>query len=595
MPKIPIFQTKARPTAEVGSVKSNIQIPLSQNIGNALAPITDAIVDYKVKERKLEADNKAYSILSDMYIDQKDANGKTVQKGLFTIQSETKNNGEPSSASEYNNIETNKLFNYFKENKFNNVDNYTQKIIASKFFSTAGILKTKSLEGSRSTQIKDSINIDEDYISKEILVLKDVGSVFYLPIYKDKIIDKINANPTYDDGQKKILIDAYSKFGETSLAESMVKNQPILFLQELKGSAFDTLSPEEKNKYIETANKNILQSKFGALTTALNLSPDAAPDLLSKAYDEIEKGTFGGNKNLQKLYQNFTETEKQEFSTFYNKKARALKNDMQFSILASNQIFKFEAAGQTKETIIAMEKSKGIYDQKLKELFGKTPLILEQFEKLNEKVINSKGVSASSFDRNSEIINLILEDKINLVTDKFSLVGENTEPKSIVERYESGVNLPDLKFLSNILDTQNKNPDFKSTLEPFFEYINEYKVPIEGSPALKFIDDGFDKRLNTFKYTMYQRFISGIDKGIPAKTLINPSKKEFIGKDVLSFMPNANNIFSDIIKKIRKENISNDIKPPQKQELEKLYGKLTYDQYKKTVEYQNYLILINKK
>ena len=567
MPKIPTFTTQARPTAEVGAVKSNIQIPLSQNIGTALAPVTDAIVDYKVKERKLEADNKAYSLLSDMYIDQKDASGNIIQKGLFTIQSETKNNGEPS---------------------------YTKKIIASKFFSTAGILKTKSLEGSRNTQLKDSVNIDEDYIGKEALVLKDIGSV-YLPIYKDKVIDKINANPKYDEGQKKILINTYNKFGETTLAESMVKNQPILFLQELKGTTFDSLSPEEKNKYIETANKNILQSKFGALTTALNLSPDAAPDLLSKAYDEIQKGTFGGNKNLQKLYQNLTKTEKQEFSTFYNKKARALKTDMQFSMLASNQIFKFETAGQTKETIIAMEKSKGIYDQKLKELFGKTPLILEQFEKLNEKVINSKGVSASSFDRNNEIINLILEDKINLVTDKFSLVGENTEPKSIVERYESGVNLPDLKFLSNILDTQNKNPNFKSTLEPFFEYINEYKVPIEGSPALKFIDDGFDKRLNTFKYTMYQRFINGIDKGIPAKTLINPSKKEFIGKDVLSFMPNANNIFADIIKKIRKENTPNDIKPPQKQELEKLYGKLTYDQYKKTVEYQNYLKLINKK
>ena len=142
MPKIPTFTSQARPTAEVGSVKSNIQIPLSQNIGTALAPVTDAIVDYKVKERKLEADNKAYSLLSDMYIDQKDASGNIIQKGLFTIQSETKNNGEPSSAAEYNNIETNKLFSYFKENKFNGVDNFTKKIIQNKFFATAGLLKT---------------------------------------------------------------------------------------------------------------------------------------------------------------------------------------------------------------------------------------------------------------------------------------------------------------------------------------------------------------------------------------------------------------------------------------------------------------------
>ena len=299
MPKIPTFTSQARPTAEVGAVKSNIQIPLSQNIGTALAPVTDAIVDYKVKERKLEADNKAYSLLSDMYIDQKDASGNIIQKGLFTIQSETKNNGEPSSAAEYNNIETNKLFNYFKENKFNGVDNYTKKIIASKFFSTAGILKTKSLEGSRNQQIKDSTNIDEDYISKEAITLKDVGPV-YFQIYNQKVIDRITANTNYDEGQQKILIEAYTKFGAATLAESMVNNQPMLFKQALEKGQFDILNPEEKNKLIGVADANILQSKFGALTSALNLSPDAPPDLLTKAYDEISKGTFGGNQDLQK-------------------------------------------------------------------------------------------------------------------------------------------------------------------------------------------------------------------------------------------------------------------------------------------------------
>ena len=45
MPKIPTFTAEGSPTAEVGSVKSNIQIPLSQTIGTALAPVTKAIVD----------------------------------------------------------------------------------------------------------------------------------------------------------------------------------------------------------------------------------------------------------------------------------------------------------------------------------------------------------------------------------------------------------------------------------------------------------------------------------------------------------------------------------------------------------------------
>ena len=426
-------------------------------------------------------------------------------------------------------------------------------------------------------------------ISQEALVLKDVGPV-YFEVYNKKVIDRMTANSNYDDGEKKILIEAYTKFGAATLAESMVNNQPMLFKQALEKGQFDILNPEEKNTLIATADKNILQSKFGALTSALNLAPDAPPDLLTKAYSEISKGTFGGNEDLQKLYQSLSSSEKSAFTTFYNKKARTLKTDMQFTMLASNQIFNFEKAAETKKVIEDFEKEKGTYDAKIEELFGKTPVILEQFKVLNEKIVNTNGISASSFDGNSEIINLILNDDINLVTDKFVLPGESGEPKSIVERYESGVNLADLKFLSNILDTQNKNPEFKATLEPFFNFINDFKVPVEGSPALKFIDDGFDKRLNNFKYTMYQRFVTGIEQGMSAKTLVDPADKNFIGKDVLSFMPKANDVFADIIKKIKTEKISDEnTKPPQKSELEIKYGKLTFEEYKNTIEYQNWL------
>jgi hypothetical protein len=43
MPKIPTFTTQARPTAEVGDIRSNIQISPSQNIATALEPVTKAI------------------------------------------------------------------------------------------------------------------------------------------------------------------------------------------------------------------------------------------------------------------------------------------------------------------------------------------------------------------------------------------------------------------------------------------------------------------------------------------------------------------------------------------------------------------------
>ena len=73
MPKIPTFTAESRPTAEVGSIKTNIQIPLSQTIGTALEPITKAVVDYKVKEKgvenkteALELENKSVLELNDV-------------------------------------------------------------------------------------------------------------------------------------------------------------------------------------------------------------------------------------------------------------------------------------------------------------------------------------------------------------------------------------------------------------------------------------------------------------------------------------------------------------------------------------------------
>ena len=548
--KIPTYVSEGRITAETGSVGKVPNISPTENIFRATKPVTDFLTKEYIKEKKLEADNKAYKILSDMYIDQKDDNGNIIQKGLFTIQSETKENGNPTDAASIHDQEVNSLYNYFKNNKFQGLDNFTKKAIEKKYYSTAGILKTKALEGSRTEQIKLSKDVDEDYISKEAITLKEVGPV-YLDIYKSKVAEKINANTNYDGGQKKILIEAYQKFGVTNLAEGMAKNQPFAFKEALEKGDFDMLGIEEKTKLLAVAEGNILESKYQVLTGSLNLPPDADPSLLTIAYDEITRGTFGGNQELVNLYNSLSITEKRKFKEYANKKARSMRSDMQFQILSNQQIIKNQVANESKELIIEMDKSKGIYTQKVEALFGNTPEIIEQFSTLNSKVISTEGKTLSSFDTNSDIINLIITDQINQVTDKFSLPGE-TEPKSIVERYESGVNMQDLVFLSTMIDDQNKNPNTYKDMKTFFDFIDFYKMPVQGSPVLKNIDPGLDDRLNNFKYTMYKRYVDGIKKGIPPKTLTDATKKEFIGKDVLNFMPNANLLFKEIVDQIKK-------------------------------------------
>ena len=66
MPKIPTFTSKARPTAEVGAIKSNIKIDPTKTIGGALASIAGVAQDYYIKQRdnveKLEAKKKFYEM-----------------------------------------------------------------------------------------------------------------------------------------------------------------------------------------------------------------------------------------------------------------------------------------------------------------------------------------------------------------------------------------------------------------------------------------------------------------------------------------------------------------------------------------------------
>ena len=53
MPKIPTFTSQVAPTAEVGAVKSNIQISPKSSLAGALLPAANAITQFYVKEKEI--------------------------------------------------------------------------------------------------------------------------------------------------------------------------------------------------------------------------------------------------------------------------------------------------------------------------------------------------------------------------------------------------------------------------------------------------------------------------------------------------------------------------------------------------------------
>lgn len=76
MPKIPTFETQARPTAEVGGVKTNVQVPLE----TSFTKFGSAIAEYYVKERdiasKSEADQLYINSQTEIFNAKKEAESK---------------------------------------------------------------------------------------------------------------------------------------------------------------------------------------------------------------------------------------------------------------------------------------------------------------------------------------------------------------------------------------------------------------------------------------------------------------------------------------------------------------------------------------
>ena len=59
MPKIPTFTARGRPTAEVGSVKSDIKVDPTKTMAAAMLPAAEAIDEYYIKQRNLEEKTEA--------------------------------------------------------------------------------------------------------------------------------------------------------------------------------------------------------------------------------------------------------------------------------------------------------------------------------------------------------------------------------------------------------------------------------------------------------------------------------------------------------------------------------------------------------
>ena len=544
MPKIPTFTSGAEMTTQTGSVTSNIQMSPANNIFTATQSLQKTLSNYYVKEKKLEADNKATLILADLYVNQD--NGT---KGLYTIQSETGANGNPGDASNSFDNGVNKLWEYAQTNKVGELDNFTKKALEKKFYATAGIFKTKALLDSRNTQFQDTKKITDDFVMKDALALK-LNGISYLEAYKKNVLSRIEQDTTLQDsGVKKQQAELYLKFGENTLGASLAVSQPEFLKANI--SKLTSLSIEDKQKLLNAADGQILENNKQIFTSSLNLNEDSTASQLVNDYQEIVDGTFNGNIDLIKQWQKLPKADKAAIIDFAKTKRRdntSELNNRQTAFLNEN---KQKAVNDYTKLFNNSDFLETIDLLKINEVFGDPTNAYEldsknQIIDLSTKVGQEEFNNVNEYYKNFEIQKKILSGEVKDHITKFTLPGE-TEAKSITERVGEGISKAEFGFYLNYLLPNTNNPDFMNNNNKLFKLIETLQPSIEGESSLKYIDTTTDNRLNNFQSQMILRFNEGLQKGINADELLDKTSKNYIGKGLIQIYKSNKDAITQII------------------------------------------------
>ena len=246
MPKIPIFQTEGRITAEVGSVKSNVQVPLSQTLGTALAPATQAIVQHRVQEKNFENKTEALKLENEallQFTDTLDRASRLDNKDqafeLIKTESERiKNNFSNKASNKY--VKT--MFN-------NNFYGEVQKGI----FKVNSAVSTNILQSlDNEVGIKKNRLLTQAYLDKDPLAFQLIGSELK-KLYEDNFKGRIDV-----DEYNRLIQNIPSEL-EVFQANQMITENPSQALKDLKDkNKFINIDLNERDKLIREAKSSLL-------------------------------------------------------------------------------------------------------------------------------------------------------------------------------------------------------------------------------------------------------------------------------------------------------------------------------------------------
>jgi hypothetical protein len=507
MPKIPTFESQARPTAEVGAVKASFQVPLTNDL---FSKAQTALTDYYVKEKEEEAKLKSI-----------DYQNKALPK-LYEVYDKYKNNPFPSEAADGFNKEATEVINTFINENLSNENKFVQRAVSTKLGANLTQLNLATIKSSRDAMEKNSERVDKDWDSGLVSKMGTIPDYIESGQAYNESAEYVNNKYMGDPYTKKIKLDEKFKTIDTF---AMIKDSKSSeqFLQKLKEnpdlyknadlnlkSQLIFQAQENANKGISNTNvDNILDNKLGIYAEGgqvpnmdgqtikkKDLEEGMNRKALSKNYTPYQVVELSiSNATPVPLYKsvlnggysNISDTGKKEITRQGLEYYRIFKNQNGFNVLKSD----YQIDNQTLESYSRMDFSMNVLKETFDSAFSRELQIKSKPESFKFLNVSDKNVD-SQFSK-IDMPGLFLGDIQNVQSTKYIL-------RNIANiYYKAGGSESDSLVAAKEFIEQNYRMDLFNQIVPKDNSLPEYHDAAIKAYIKKLYDE---KRINVEKHKL---------------------------------------------------------------------------------------------
>jgi len=436
MPKIPTFTSEARPTAEVASVKGNIQIPLSQTLGNALSPVTKAIVEHRVQEKNFENKTEALKLENEALLEFTD----TLERASRLDNKDQAFELVQSESERIKNTFSSRASNKNVQNTFNN--NFLSEV-------QKGIFKVDTKVSTNIIQsLQNQVNIKKDRLFTD---------AFFGENKLSRELVQSELTKLYEDNyQGRIDVDQYNKLVQNIPAEldyyeayNKINSDPIQAFSDLKDNKKFSNLPVETRMDLFNKAKQVSQSLASKNLQEYLESAKLGTDSIYTKESLISP--FEGTPQYGEIL------EKVEIADIVRQNSNAIKNSNFEDELNVVENIKVEGS-QIKYKKDAQNILRGVVSEKIKKIKSDAVGYYSNFDSnlinVNDKIkqareTNNVEQEIAFIEERNSLLDKIYDEK-NIPTS-FRKYIQEAESKSLVTQFNAFTNPKDqILFLESI-------------------------------------------------------------------------------------------------------------------------------------------------